>query len=109
MSVTVQDVRKALEDMVYANLESIYLIKGGSTALVANTDKSVAFSGDPYDNATDYVLRIDEAFDTDGFDISMAIEVKDTTANGFVFRSPRNTTVKWTTHRRIPKISYWTP
>lgn len=108
MTVTITDVRKALEDMVYANLIDIFLIKGGETALTAETDVSVAFTGDPYDSATDYILRIDEAVDTDGFDLTMAIEIKETTANGFTFRSPRNTTVKWTAHRRTPKISFWT-
>lgn len=108
MTVTITDVRKALEDMFYANLIDIFLIKGGETALTADTDTSVSFTGDAYDSATDYIIRIDEAFDADGVDISMAIEIKDATANGFTFRSPRNTTAKWTAHRRIPKISFWT-
>ena len=108
MAVTITDVRKALEDMLYANLIDIFLVKGDSTVLAADTDVSVAFTGDAYNSATDYIVRIDEAVDVDGFDLTMAIEIKDPTANGFTFRSPKNTTVKWTTHRRIPKISFWT-
>ncbi|HPS25396.1 MAG TPA: hypothetical protein PLB28_07445 [Bacteroidales bacterium] len=108
MAVTAEDVRKALEDMVYENLIDIFMVKGDATVLLAGADTSVAFIGDPYDSATDYILNIDEAVDVDGIDIRNAIEIKDCTANGFVFNSPRNTTAKWTAFRRTPKISLWT-
>jgi hypothetical protein len=117
MPITGTDVRKALEDLVYANLVVMFMVKSGTAICVAGVDKSVSFPTDGfngnYDNATDYILNIVEAVDVDGIDLTMAIEVKGTTENGFVLNSPRNTSVKWYSMRRTPKfdtdtLTYWT-
>lgn len=109
MPVTVTDVRKALEDMITAGQEVTHRAKEGVTVCPANTDVSVAFSGDPYESADQYVINMIEALDTDGIDIRLSIEIKDKTGNGFVFNSPRATTVTWNTNRIVPKFEYHTP
>ena len=43
MAVTEEDVRKALEDMLYANLIEIYNIKYGEVVCTAGVDVSVSF------------------------------------------------------------------
>ena len=109
MAVTEEDVRKALEDMLYANLIEIFNAKYGEELLWAGVDLSVAFEAPPYDSAEDYTINIIEAVDVDGIDIRNAIEVKNVTATGFTMNSPRNTTAKWQTTRRTPKITFHTP
>lgn len=109
MAVTVEDVRKALEDMVYATLIDVFMIKYGEVPLIAG-DNSIALSGDPYDTEDDYLIEFHEAFDYDGVDMRMALQVKDVTANGFVVESPRDVySLKYRTTRRTPKINFWTP
>lgn len=105
--VTITDVRKALEDMVYANLALIYLIKHAETACLVG-ETSIGFTGNPYDDADEYVINFFEAYDVDGIDIRQSLEVRERTVNGFKLYSPRNTTVKWTSMRKLPKINYWT-
>jgi hypothetical protein len=113
MAITITDVRKA---MIYANLVCIFMLKSGTATCVAGVDKSVAFPFDDngnYDNATDYILVLDEAVDVDGIDLTNAIEIKSCTANGFVLNSPRDTTVKWHSQRKYMKfptgtLTYWT-
>jgi hypothetical protein len=109
MEVTITDVRKALEDMVYANLIVIYMIKHGEIECTAEAETSVGFSGDPYDNEDEYVINFYEALDVDLIDIRPALEVRGRTVNGFKIYTPRNTTVKWTAMRKLPKIEFWTP
>ena len=110
MTVTVTDVRKALEDMVYANLIDIYMIKHGTDACIVG-DNSIAFpviAGYEYDSADDYIIEFYEALDTNGIDIRPALVVKDKTVNGFTVYTPRATTIKWTAMRKTPKINFWT-
>ena len=106
--VTITDVRKALEDMVYANFINTFLIKHDETVCTVG-ETSVAFEGDPYDDADEYVLNLIEALDTNNIDIRPALEIRERTVNGFKIYTPRNTTVKWTTSRKLPKINFWTP
>ena len=47
MAVTEEDVRKALEDMLYANLIEIFNAKYGEELLWAGVDLSVAFEAPP--------------------------------------------------------------
>lgn len=109
MAVTVTDVRKGLEDLVYATLIDVFMIKYGENMLLTG-DNSIAFTGDPYDNEDDYLIEFHEAFDINGVDMRMALTVKDVTANGFVVETPRNIiSLKWRTTRRTPKINFWTP
>lgn len=108
MAVTEEDFRKALEDLVHANIVDIFNIKYGETLCPAGEDVSVAFQGEPYDWDNDFLITIVEAFDIDGIDIKAAVVFKTATLNGFVVNSPRNTIVKWTTTRKIPKINFWT-
>lgn len=108
MPTTEADVRKALEDLVHANIVSIFNGKYSETTCLADTDVSVSFPEPVYDSATDYFINLIEATDVDGIDIRDAIEIKNITANGFTLKSPRNTTVKWQTTRRTPKINFHT-
>lgn len=105
--ITITDVRKALEDLVYANLIDIFLIKHGEKVCSVG-DNSIGFSGDPYDNADDYVITFHEALDANDIDIRPSLIVKNRTASGFVIETSRATTVKWTTTRKTPKINFWT-
>lgn len=108
MAVTEEDVRKALEDMLYANLIEIYNIKYGEVMCTAGVDVSVSFVDPPYENGDDYIIGIIEALDVDYIDIKWSIQMKDFTATGFTLTSPRNTIVKWTSTRKVPKINFHT-
>lgn len=108
MVVTEEDVRKALEDLVHANIVEIFNISYGETSCLAGVETPIEFIK-PYDSAEDYTINIIEAVDVDGIDIRNAIEVKNVTATGFTMNSPRNTTAKWQTTRRTPKITFHTP
>lgn len=107
MPVTVEEVRKALEDMVYANLIEIFMVKHAESVLSVG-DNSIAFAGDPYDSAADYVIEFHEALDSNGFDIRPSLIVKNKTASGFVIETTRATTAKWISKRKTPKITFWT-
>ena len=107
MAVTVEEVRKALEDLVYANLIEIYMVKHAESVLTVGNN-SIAFPGDPYDSADDYVVEFHEAPDSNGYDIRPALIVKNKTANGFVIETTRATTAKWISKRKTPKITFWT-
>lgn len=106
--VTVTDVRKALEDMVYANLIEIYMIKHGVKECTVG-DNDIAFPSYPYDSSEDYIIEFYEALDSNDIDIRPALIVKNKTVNGFTLEVPRPTTVKWVTQRKNPKIIFWTP
>lgn len=108
MVVTEEDVRKALEDLVHANIVEIFNAKYGEQSCLAGEDTPVAFTAPVYDSETDYAVEIIQAVDSNGIDLRHAIEIKTLTANGFVLNSPRNTTAKWTSIRRTPKITFHT-
>jgi len=107
MAVTEEDVRKALEDLVHANIVEIFNISYGETSCLAGVETPIEFIK-PYDAENDYIVGIIEAYDVNDIDIRPSIEARSFTANGFILYSPRNTTVKWTATRRVPKINFWT-
>lgn len=108
MAVTEQDFRKALEDLVYANIIEIFNVKYGEVACLAGVDVSITFTDPIYDSATDYKISLIEAVDANNIDIRQSIEIKNVADTGFTINSPRNTTVKWQTTRRTPKITFHT-
>ena len=108
MAITVTDVRKALEDMVYANIIDIFLIKYGETILSVG-DNSIVFEGDPYDSVDDFIVSAVEAIDANDINIVPSLVVKSTTTTGFVIYSPRIATFRWQACRKTPKINFWTP
>ena len=73
MAVTEEDFRKALEDLIHANIVSIYNGKYGETSCLAGVDVSVSFSDPVYDSADDYAINLIEATDADGIDIRDSI------------------------------------
>jgi len=112
MPTTTEQLRKALEDMLFSNLVNIFLIKHNDKSIVPG-DNTVSFTGDAYDSATDYEVRIIEAIDSAGVSIDGEINIKSRTANGFIiewtpFAGATTGSVKWTTARYSPKINFWT-
>lgn len=97
--------RKEAEDLVFAHILNIFLMKQGEVSAVAG-DNSVAFEGVAYDSVDDYVVGIYEALDGDGIDVRGELTVKDATVNGFVINAVRPCVVKWTSARKIPKINF---
>lgn len=107
MATTTAQLRQALEDMVYANIIAIFLIKYGEKSLTAG-DNTVTFSGDAYDSSDDYSIRVIEALDGDGIDVKGELEIKNRTTNGFVVNAYRSCSFKWQTSRKEPKINFHT-
>jgi len=113
MPTTTEELRQALEDLVYANIKDIFLMKSGEET-VASGNNAVTFSGDAYDSSDDYEVRIIEAIDSEGTDIKGEIEITGRTVNGFTINwQPFATgitagTVKWITARVTPKINMHT-
>jgi len=112
MPTTTEELRKALEDLVYANVRDIFLMKYGEETISSNSNP-VVFSGDAYDSSDEYEIRIYEALDGSGVDIKGEIEITGRTVNGFTidwqpFSGATTATVKWITARRTPKINFWT-
>lgn len=97
--------RKETEDLVFAHILNIFLMKNGELLAVAG-DNTVTFTGDPYDSVDDFVVRIYEALDADGIDVRGELTVKDATVNGFVINAVRPCLVRWTSARKIPKINF---
>jgi hypothetical protein len=99
--------RKETEDLVQAMLIQIFLIKYGELSAVVG-DNPVSFTGDAYDSATDYTIRIVEALDGEGIDVRGELNIKDKTANGFKISAVRPCSIKWQTGRNSPKINFHT-
>ena len=97
--------RKETEDLVFAHILNIFLMKNGEETLSAG-DNTVTFKGDPYDSVDDYVVGIYEALDADGIDVRGELTVKDATVNGFVINAVRPCVARWTSARKIPKINF---
>jgi hypothetical protein len=107
MPVTVEDFRKATEDLVYANIVEIFLIKHGELSATAG-DNTISFTGDPYDTADEYAIGFFEALDVDEIDVRGELSIKDKTVNGFTVTTVRNCVIRWVTTRVSPKINFWT-
>ena len=101
----IEAFRKETEDLVFAHIQDIFLMKQGELSAVAG-DNTVTFTGDPYDSVDDYVAGIYEALDADGIDVRGELTVKDATVNGFVINAVRPCIVRWTSARKIPKINF---
>jgi hypothetical protein len=99
--------RKETEDLVYANIEMLFLIKHGEKVLSPG-ENTVTFTGDPYDDNDDYVIGFYEALDADGIDVKGELNITEQTINGFKVEAVRPTNIKWITYRKSPKINYWT-
>jgi len=99
--------RKEVEDLVCAMLINIFLIKYGEKEASAG-ENTISFSGDAYDDADDYAIRIIEALDGDDIDVKGELDITEKTANGFKISAVRSCDIKWQTARVSPKISFWT-
>jgi len=99
--------RKEAEDLVQAMLIQIFLVKYGELN-ASPGDNIISFTGDAYDSATDYTIRIVEALDGDGIDVKGELNIKDKTANGFKINAVRTCVIKWQTGRNSPKINFHT-
>jgi hypothetical protein len=101
----IAEFRKETEDLVFAHILNIFLMKHGEETLIAG-DNTITFEGDTYDSATDYTIRIVEALDGDGIDVRGELNIKDKTANGFTINAINPCTIKWQTARNSPKITF---
>jgi hypothetical protein len=99
--------RKETEDLVYANIIQIFLIKYDTLSASAG-DNVISFIGDAYDSDSDYIIRIVEALDEDNIDVKGELNIKNKTANGFTINAARPCSIKWQTARNSPKINFWT-
>ena len=99
--------RKETEDLVNAWLTLVFLIKY-DTLSASVGDNAVSFSGDAYDSADDYNVRIIEALDGDDIGVKGELNITDKTANGFTINALRACDIEWQTSRNNPKISFWT-
>ena len=103
----IEAFRKETEDLVQAMLIQIFLMKYGTLSASVG-DNIISFSGDAYDSADDYNIRIIEALDGDSIDVKGELEIKDKTANGFTINAIRTCDIKWQTARNSPKINFHT-
>ena len=103
----ITEFRKAAEDLYSALTIKIFLMKYGELSASAG-DNPISFTGDAYDSATDYNIRIIEALDGEGISVKGELEIKNKTANGFTINAIRACNIKWQTARNSPKINFWT-
>lgn len=108
MATTTEQLRKALEDMVFANIKEIFLMKYGEYDALTAGEHTISFSGDPYDSDDDYAVGLYEAVDADGIDVKGEISFTGKTASGFKIDVFRPCSIKWIAARKIPKLNFWT-
>lgn len=108
MATTTEQLRKALEDMVFANIKDIFLMKYGEYEALTAGAQTITFDGDPYDSDDDYAATIYEALDVDGINVKGEITFTEKTATGFKIDVYRPCVIKWLTARKSPKINFWT-
>ena len=103
-------LRKETEDLVQANVRNIFKAKFGEESLVVG-DNTVTFpiSDDTaYLTADEYEIRIQEAYDGDGIDITNALIISNKTVSGFTVNSLRVGSLKWESFLKTPNFNFWT-
>lgn len=102
--------RKAVEDLVQANVRTIFKAKYGTKTLTAGSN-TITFdvgTDDNYTSGTEYTVRFIEAVDSNNIDIRDAIYITSQTASAFVVNSARAGTLKWESHLNVPNFNFWT-
>ena len=104
----IEGFRKETEDLVYANITEIFLMKYGEYEALTAGAHTISFEGQAYDSDDDYAIGLYEAVDVDGINVKGEIEFTAKTANGFTIDVFRPCAIKWIAARKIPKINFWT-
>jgi hypothetical protein len=101
----IAEFRKETEDLVFAHILNIFLMKHGEETLIAG-DNTITFEGYPYDSDDDFVVGIYQAIDADEIDVRGELKITSATKSGFVVTAVRPCVIRWTSARKIPKINF---
>ena len=111
LNAAIEIFRKATEDLIQANVRSIYKSKYGETNIIDGTTVISLPSAVPeevYTNASDYEIRLHEALDNEGINILEAIIITNKTTTTFTVSSPAAALLKWETFLKVPNFNYHT-
>jgi hypothetical protein len=106
LTVLITAFRKETEDLVMANVKTIFNIQYDEESLIEGTI-SVAIP-DAYVSVDDYEVVVFSALDAEDNDIKDTLVIEKVTASSFTVESPIAGTLRWETMRRVPQINYWT-
>ena len=102
-------LRKENEDLVTAKVRKIYKAKYGEETLAVG-ENTIAFpieDDTAYVSADDYEIRIHEAIDANGIDVSGSIIITKEIL-GFKADSLRESTLKWEAFLKTPDFEFFT-